>query len=115
MSETADALAGRFEAANTAVLTFLEELPEADWLLLIPNEERTVAALAHHVAWGYAVEIEAFHGMAVGGHVDVWARGSLDRINAQHAEEYAECDKEETLDLLRQNASRSDLRLTARL
>jgi hypothetical protein len=64
-----------------------------------------VAALAHHVAWGYGVEIAAFQAMAAGAPVDVWTRESLDGVNAAHAAEFATCDKAETLALLRENAS----------
>ena len=75
--------------------------------MLVPNEERTVAALVHHVAWAYLIEIEPFHAMALGRPKAPWTLDGLNDVNAEHASQFAECGKQETLDLLGHNAART--------
>ncbi|HET9017774.1 MAG TPA: DinB family protein [Thermomicrobiaceae bacterium] len=105
MFDRARALAGRFEQASEEFAVAMAGLSDAEWRTLCPGEERTVAALAHHVAFGYAVEVPAFRAMAFGEPVETWTRASLDRVNAAQGQEYAECDQAETVALLRREAA----------
>lgn len=105
MSERARALADRFERANEEFVAVVAALPEATWRALCPDEGRTVAALARHVAFGYAVEVEAFRAIAEGQPVRTWTRAGLAEVNAEDASRYADCDQAETVALLRRNAA----------
>jgi hypothetical protein len=98
-------LASQFEAANEGLVTYIQSLSATQWLAIVPNEERTVAALAHHVAWAYAVEIAAFEAIAHDGPAATVSREYLDTHNAREALEYAECDLADTIALLNQNAT----------
>jgi hypothetical protein len=107
MSERAAHLAERFEATNAAFIDYIAALTDEQWLTLVPNEQRSVAAMAHHIAWGYILEIEPFHAIALGETPEPLTRERLDSLNAEHAAEYAECDREETIGELRSNAQQT--------
>ena len=66
MSERARALADRFEQANATFVGVVVGLSPAQWGAYCPEEERTVAALARHVADAYTLESEAFRALAEG-------------------------------------------------
>jgi hypothetical protein len=59
MSGRAHELAARFRDVNEGAIRFVEGCSEADWRRIIAHEERTVAFLLDHIAWGYAVETKA--------------------------------------------------------
>src|SRR5687768_6231046 len=108
MSERALSLATRFEHANDRFIAFAEGLSEGQWVTLCPSEERTVAALAHHVAWGYDAEMEAFGSFARGEESwTPWTREGLDGSNAKLGAEFAECSQAETVALLRHSGARA--------
>jgi len=82
-SKRAGELAAQFEARHREFVASVETLTEAQWLTLVPDEQRTVASLAHHLAWGYRVEIEPFHQMALGHTPKAWTLAELDAVNAE--------------------------------
>jgi len=100
-------LAAKFEAKHREFAAFIEGLTDAQWATLVANEERTVAALTHHVGWAYIIEIEPFYAMALGTPDAPWTLEGLNAVNADHAAEFAECDKAETLTYLAENAART--------
>jgi len=105
MSDQAQALAERFERAHKAFVATVLNLSDAQWQTYCPEEERTVAALTWHVASAYGVETAALRAMAIGQPVEVWARDALDRSNAEDGATYADCDRAETVELLRGNGA----------
>jgi hypothetical protein len=104
-SRRAEELAAEYETKHAAFVAFIETLTDEQWLTFVPNEERTVASLAHHVAWGYRVEMVPFHRMALGESPEPWTLRELEVVNAELGPEYAECDRHETLVLLNQTAT----------
>lgn len=96
-------LATRFEQMHQEFTAELEGLTDEQWRTFCPGEERTVAALAHHIAWGYGVESGAFRAMAEGREAHAWARSALNQVNAEHAEQYADAPRDETMDLLQRS------------
>jgi DinB superfamily len=104
-SSRAEELATQFEARRREFVTFIGPLTDEQWLTLVPNEQRTVASLAHHIAWGYRVEIEPFQQIALGNTPKAWTLAELDAVNAELGPEFAECDKQEMIDLLDQTAA----------
>ena len=113
MSEDAKRLAERFEATHNSFKAFIQTLNDDEWLELVPNEERTVAAMTHHIAWAYAIEMESFAGMADGGNPRTYTSEDFAAFNAANGEEFAECEKEETLSLLEANAREAVAKLRA--
>ena len=103
MSKRADAIAKRIEQGGEALAAFTESLSEAEWQMVVPNEERTVAALVHHVA-GYCVPlVEWAEGVAAGNPITGVTWDDIAQMNAQHGQEYANAGKQETLEMLRAN------------
>jgi hypothetical protein len=98
-------LASRFDEGVDGFIAYIETLTAAQWLTLVPNEERTVAALAHHVAWAYVFEVEAFKVIAAGAEPTPVTRQQLADVNAVNGAEYAEVSREDAIALLRTNGA----------
>ena len=101
MSERADALATAFERANDDVIAAVEGCSDDQLRTLCAGEGWSVAVAAHHLARSYP---------AIAGMVQLVANGQpippltgevLDAANAEHAREYANVSRNETLQALR--------------
>jgi hypothetical protein len=99
-SSRGEELARLLESKHRDFVALIEGLSDEQWLTFVPSEERTVASLAHHIAWGYRVEIEAIHRIAIGETPDPWTIPEFAVVNAELGPEYAECARPETIDLL---------------
>lgn len=105
MAERSQALAERFEQAVAEFIGAVEGLSEVQWQMVCPNEERSIGVLTHHVAAAIPFELAVFREIAA-GHQPVTVSGpQLDEMNAHDAERWATTSKEETLALLRGNAT----------
>ena len=104
-SPRAEEFASRFAAANDSFIAFLEALTPSQWLTLVVDEERTVAALAHHVAWAMLFEVDAFQTIAGGHEPTPVTQQQLADVNAINGAEYAEVPREQALALLHQNGT----------
>jgi hypothetical protein len=104
MSKRANAIADRIEQGANALADFIEGLSEAEWQTIVPDEERSVGVLVHHVANFYPTEVELAQQLASGKPITGITSEILDGINAEHAEEHATVDKRETLQMLRENS-----------
>lgn len=100
-----DELADRLAQVNDEFVAVVEPLSPEQWLTLCPEEQRTIAALARHVADGYAWETEAFRALANGQNARTWTRASLAESNAIDGRAYERCDQVETVQLLRERAA----------
>jgi uncharacterized protein (TIGR03083 family) len=102
MSERARSLADRFEEANRELIQTVERLSDAQWKTKTAGEGWSVGVVAHHVAGGHA---------GISGLVQRIVNGEpippfdLDKLNAEHAIQFANATKAETLALLRQNGA----------
>ena len=105
MSTRAEQLASQFAQANDDFITFISGLSDDAWLRVCPNEERTMAALAVHVAGGYLFEISAFRSIAEGQDLPVLAKETLDRMNAEGGEKFAEADRSVAVEKLRHDGA----------
>ncbi len=103
MSKRVNALAERIEQGAQALAAFTESLSEPEWQTVVPGEERTVGVLIHHVASVYPLEVDLAQTLASGKSIPGVTWEAVAQMNAQHAQEHAEVDKQETLKLLRQN------------
>jgi len=105
MGAKGDAFAKQFEAKVEEVTTLLEKLSDADWKKITAAEGWTVAATAHHVASSYEPITHIIEALAAGQALPHFTRQMLDEANAQHAKEFADCAKEETIALHRKGAA----------
>jgi hypothetical protein len=105
MGVRADRLAELFELANQEFLETIESLTHEDWMLFCPSENRRVGIVAHHVAYDYAAVTGMLRALAAGKSRPITAE-HLDERNARHAELYANCIKDETIQLLREDGQR---------
>jgi hypothetical protein len=103
MSTRANSLAEQVEQSAAEFASVAERVPEAAWNLEIPTEEKTAAALVHHVAWALEAESAVFYRIAKGGPDSVWTIEWLDAENQKQAEAHALDRKDATLALLRGN------------
>ena len=102
----AESLAARFEQVNAEVIATVEGLTEAQWAATTPEERWTVAVTAHHVATAYPPITRIVEKVIAGGTLPNFREG-LDERNQRHAQEFATCDRQETLALLRDNGARA--------
>ena len=105
MSKRADVLADRVAQAHRQLMALVDALSETEWRAVCPNEGRTVGVLVHHVASVLPGELSMIQTVASGQPVTGITPELLDQMNARHAEDYADCSREETLDLLRGNSA----------
>ena len=105
MSQRTNALADRLEQGANALAKFAEALTDAEWLIRIPNDERTVGVIIHHVASVYPLEIKLALMVADGKSVEGVTWDKVDQMNAEHAKQHASVTKEAALMLLRKNSA----------
>jgi hypothetical protein len=104
MAKRANLLAERIEQGSQALAALVEGLTDDQWQTIIPDEERTVGVLVHHVATVYPLEIELARNVAAGRPVVGVNWDGIAHMNAQHAHDNLAVGKQETLELLQQNS-----------
>jgi hypothetical protein len=105
MGAKGEAFAKQFEAKVEETTALLESLSDADWKTTTAAENWTVAATAHHVASGHAQLTNIIKTIAAGQALPHFTPQMLDKINAQHAKEFAGCTKSETIALHKKGAA----------
>ena len=98
-----ETLANQLDAKVEAAVILLRSLGEADWSKVTEAEKWTVAVTAHHYA-GALEPVSHLIEALVAGERGTLTSAMLDQMNAQHARDYADCGKEETIELLRKGA-----------
>ena len=101
MSERADALAAAFERANNDVIAAVEQCSDDQLRIACEGEGWSVAVVAHHLALSYPSIAGMVQLVADGQPLPPLTEEMLDTFNAQHAEEFADVSRDETLQLLR--------------
>lgn len=104
MSDRAEALAQRFEQVNGELIAFIEGCDDAAWQTEIPEEQRTVAVVAHHVASAYPVVVGWIASVAAGQPVEITIE-RIDELNERHKTRFAHPTQADVLDLLRGNGA----------
>lgn len=100
-------LAERIEEGARLLEAFAESLSAAEWHAPLPGngtDRRTVAAIVHHVASVYPIEVDLARTVAGGKAVTEVTWEAVARMNAAHGEERAAVTKAEALELLRKNS-----------
>lgn len=105
MKTRAQELASTLEAGAAAIADFASTLTGAEWRTPLPKDGRKVGVVVHHVASIYPLEIQLAQKLAAGGTLSDVTWDDVHALNAKHALENDGATKEETLALLRTNAS----------
>ena len=100
----ARALAAEMERANDALVTTVEQIPDAQWQAITVAEGWPIAVTAHHVAMSYPSLRRTVATVAASGSV-VATSATLDEANAHHAATFRDVSKAETLAALRHNGT----------
>lgn len=103
MSEKAQSLAERFEAVSKDLEQAIETCPDGKWSAAQTPEGWTIAATAHHVAGANGMLTMGVQAIAAGQTPPPISLEQIDAGNAQHAEQFKNCTKQETLELLRKD------------
>jgi uncharacterized protein (TIGR03083 family) len=105
MSERAQALAAKLEEVNDELAGVIEGLTDQQWQSQTTEEGWTVAAAAHHVAVSHEGVAGMVMAVANGQALPPITMDDLNGMNAQHAREYATCDRAESVALLRKGGA----------
>jgi hypothetical protein len=101
----ADALARRLEEGALALASLAGRLSDAEWLVRIPHDGRTVGVVVHHVATMYPIEIQLATELADGRAITGVTWDVVHGINAGHARDHAGVSKAEAIELLYANSA----------
>lgn len=110
MQERMNVYRDEFDLAASEFIAEVESLSADRWQATCADEGWSVGVSAHHVADWWPVIAGIVRTMADGGSVSPMPIAEVHERNAGHAASQADCDKEETLVLLRErSAAVSDL------
>ncbi len=104
MGAKGEAFAKEFEAKVDDALALLNRLSDADWKKTTAGENWTVGATAHHLAGSYEPITGIIRAIAAGQTMPHFTPQMLDERNAQHAKEFANCTKAETVAMIKKGA-----------
>ena len=113
MTERARLLAQRLEEGATRLAAFAESLSDSEWQRTVPKDGRTIAAIVHHVASNYPVEVGFAEQLAEGKAIEGITFDMIHEMNAKHGHEHATVAKGEAIALLRKNGAEAAARVRA--
>jgi hypothetical protein len=108
MTARAKQIADRFRQTSDEFIAVVERLSSEQWERVVPQEKRTVAAMAHHIGFAMNRETATFQAMAEGRPNRPYTWAEFDAANARFGEQYAHGDQAETVELLRANAVKAE-------
>ena len=101
MSSRAEELARRFEQTNQEVIAAVQSCSDEQWRKTCSGEQWSVGVVAHHIGSSHVPVAELVRALATGGPLPPLTSEMLDAGNAEHARQFANCSKGETVELLR--------------
>ena len=105
MSQRTKELMERFTAFSSDFIAFVENCTDEDWQKVCGGEQWTVGVVAHHVAAGHYSSLDLVKMIVDGETLPPLTMETVDRMNAQHAQEHADVTRAEVLALLRENGA----------
>jgi hypothetical protein len=105
ISTRANSLAERIALGAKLLANLAEGLSDSDWKKPVFGDGRTIGVVVHHVASAYPVEIELAQNLASGNPITGVTKDVVDKMNAEHAKEFKNVGRQETLELLKTNSS----------
>jgi uncharacterized damage-inducible protein DinB len=100
----ANALADRLILGAMKLAKFAEGLSDSEWDTPVLGDGRTIGVVVHHVASVYPIEVELAQILGKGNPITEVTKEAIDTMNAEHAIENEQSDRQKTLDLLRTNS-----------
>lgn len=107
MGARAEELGRKFDATCAEFNKVVEGLSDADWRKVTSAEKWPVAVVAHHVAQGHAGISGLVHLVAKARPLPGLTVEMRDAGNAQHAKDFANVTRAETLGLLKANSEKA--------
>ncbi len=101
MTERAEALATKFEAANNDLIATVEAASDEQWKTVCAEEGWSVGVVAHHIAGGHPLIAGLVGALASGVDIPALTMEQIDQSNKEYAVEFASVNKDETLEMLR--------------
>lgn len=101
MSGRVEELVKRFEQTNEEVIATVQRCSDEQWRAICPDVEWSVGVTAHHIGTAYVPIAELVRALATDEPVPPITSEMLDARNAEHAHQFADCSKEDTVELLR--------------
>jgi uncharacterized damage-inducible protein DinB len=105
MSERAANYASQFEALNNEMIAAVEQCSDEQWQQKTQSEGWSVGCTAHHLAGGHGPIAGFVQAIATGSEIPPITMEMIDAGNAQHAQEFANPSKQETLEMLRSSGA----------
>ena len=99
MGAKTETLAKQFETKAAEATRVLEGLSDADWTKVTEAEKWSVGVTAHHVAASHEPISNLIKTVAAGQSVRNFSLDMLHAMNAQHAQDHANCIRSETIEL----------------
>lgn len=101
---TVEQLLAQIEEAVGATTAVIQKCGEGDWETAVPDEERSVGVVLHHIAYAIPFVVEWAVKLAQGEGAPAISYDDIHGMNHQHAEAQANVGKAATLALLQTNA-----------
>lgn len=108
---TVEQLLAQVEEATAVVTAVIEKCSEKDWGTAVPEEERTVGVVLHHIAYAIPLVVEWACNLAKGEGAPAISLDDIHAFNHQHADAQANVDSATTLTLLQTNAQAAQTQL----
>jgi uncharacterized protein (TIGR03083 family) len=105
MAQRSQALADRFEKASREMVATVEQCSDAQWKSKTSGETWSVGVVAHHVAQGHEGIADIVRRIATAQPMPPLTMDMIHQGNAEHAKQFADVTKADTLALLRKNAT----------
>jgi len=103
-NQRANTLAERITLGANILASFAESLSDNDWVKPVMGDGRAIGVVVHHVASVYPLEIELAQLLAAGKPITGATMEVINKMNADHAKEHADTNKNEKIALLRYNS-----------
>jgi len=104
MGAKGEVLAEQFEKNVREAVDTLKDLSDADWQKTTAAEKWPVGVTAHHLAGALEPIAKGVQALVAGKPLG-FSRDMIDKVNAKHAEDYANCTKAETIELFKKGAA----------
>jgi len=100
----ANTLADRLILGANKLANFVKKLSDTEWNKPVLGDGRTIGVVVHHVASVYPIEVELAQALGKGNSITEVTKEVIDKMNAEHAIENKQIDRQKTMDLLRINS-----------
>jgi len=106
MSQKAKELVERFNGLNNELISFVEKCSDEDWKKVVSGEGWTIGVVMRHIAGAhFGLLLDFAKDIVAGNTLPEMSMDQIDKMNAKHAQDHANCTKDEVLNMLHKNGS----------